>query len=411
MRACSTSNEQIINNDKFINKALAMPTLIKAGLTPKHLKYAGWFNSDEHIAALAFYIVHNKADIEQALRVLEDTSKWQAHAISKGISRNEVIGLNDAQLKVRVKLRQFGVSSELLRASTWFNSEEQARVLIRLVKNDHCHVRDALESLKGLSKDGLALMPMLCETMALQEAEGICRKIQASWQVIEISKGSDSSLVLSFDNKYQFTLYQRGKEHGLEKAEVLRLNWFNSPSHLRLYNKLCHRHFENIRDYTCMAEDELSDELVAGEKVKSIRNVLRLIDGTTPLQAELMYKYGYSKNEVAQLNSFQAKAVLEIRQPKLGASVMKQQGWLDSQQKLDTLKYVIRDPRFSVNVNAYENVCNLFDLLSTYQDDDFERVFRENVQVKQPARPDVDVILHFTEYVRRRNDNKKCVLQ
>lgn len=153
------SREEVsgLNENQIV--ALGDPELRRRGLTAELLRNNPGFITPAHTEALLYLMIRRTPPLSAAaaLEELKGLNGHGAEAIAAGIPRQEVLGLNNYQVSALRKLRELGLTSELLRANPWFNTFDHERALLYLMqeRQDPLSAVDAMNALNGLDRDAL----------------------------------------------------------------------------------------------------------------------------------------------------------------------------------------------------------------------------------------------------------------
>lgn len=151
----SVPNESTIGLNEFQKNALKI--LHNDGLTPTHLR--GWnsnkgYFTPEHVEALTFLIRNRSLSPEIAISELCDLDRHHAAAITRGLSKNDVIGLTAPQIMAIEHLKEYGVDSTHLRSwkGKYFGMTHY-HALKYLLENFRVQPNIAIFELNGLTQE------------------------------------------------------------------------------------------------------------------------------------------------------------------------------------------------------------------------------------------------------------------
>lgn len=157
----STVSEESTIGLSYYQK-LALQDLGKEGLTARHLRSwhadRGFFGS-AHIEGLAYLIRKCGLQPKKAVKELCDLERDQVEAITRGLVREEVIGLHNFQILTLEAYKKHGLTAIILRKwSGDFFSPEHYAALGCLLEKHHIQPEAAILELSGLNVDQVRSM-------------------------------------------------------------------------------------------------------------------------------------------------------------------------------------------------------------------------------------------------------------
>lgn len=145
------------------HKIEALRILKESGLTEKDL--AHWHGNcdfeESHKNALIYLIhTHSMAPMD-AIVEINELDPSQVFGISKGLTRNQVIGLNYYQIMALLKLQKYGLSAEALKSWSIYHDFEEGHLnaltyLIRVYGMKPLDAITEMTDLNGNQADGIA---------------------------------------------------------------------------------------------------------------------------------------------------------------------------------------------------------------------------------------------------------------
>jgi hypothetical protein len=409
----------------------------------------------------------------QLRALLHGWEEWQIKGLNPVqlqtlTSLSSIDGLRKDMIGVPAKSNLPG----LLRERQWFNHEHHFKVLQKMVARYGYSYAKSIDSLQGLSefqlqalrhgmeyglevddvrnKDWLsdeekvnALLHLLV-AHDKEKALAFCDDVEHTWQLRALCNADSEKEVdeiLRLHHPVQLLAVEDLGCYGLRMSDFADNKWFSSEYHLLILKHLveaaCTKVHKAVRQELMTIRQDFVKES-KGKTDKEVENLdarlkkieedyvgieanryrkaaevcLRAIARITPLQAQVMFYRKYShKNKVIHLNEFQARAIIEIKHPRLSSADVENQHWLYSEERLTAFKYLLRDNRINGLPHyrhGYEIVCNK---LSTWTDKDFANV----VNNPQPNNgmfsvPEVGKIIDEYKRAQEEEQRGKCTV-
>jgi hypothetical protein len=148
--------------------------------------------------------------VHDAIKLVDGLDKSQARGVAFGLEREDVIGLNEAQVAAlqTCKTSRNGLTGADLRGKDWFDSRSHGEAFERLLQNKFFTVKEALLELDGL--DGYRAYQIAAGTRSRDDIVGL-----TPWQLYAL------------DNSELF-------KNGLRGHHLRGKDWFNSASNVRM---------------------------------------------------------------------------------------------------------------------------------------------------------------------------------
>ncbi|HLB57678.1 MAG TPA: hypothetical protein VJL60_02565 [Gammaproteobacteria bacterium] len=118
----------------------------------KLLNEQAWLSDDFQEEALIFLLMIKKMELQKAFDEIKDLSRSQLKAIYKGLTKEEIIGLDENKLAALMDLKEWGLTREDVNSIAHFTAAH-TRALQYLMKKGDLSPTEVIEHVKTVSRD------------------------------------------------------------------------------------------------------------------------------------------------------------------------------------------------------------------------------------------------------------------
>lgn len=291
------------------------------GMTVKHLQGKEQWLNFYHFKALGELLEARQMLVDDAMAVIHQLNQTQAKGIFLGLTREEVLPLNNIQIEALIVFKPYGITAEHLRNKSWFNHIDHIEALKELIVNSQMSSNDAMNEIDQFTREEAQLI-----------IAGYSRT-----EILGLTLLNRSELK-SFDlNITHLIALTKFTSYGITPANLQGKDWFNDLDHIRALSYL----LENTEFSLVDALKEI--ELLNKYQAKGIA-------------------HGLSKKDVLVLSSIHINAVITFKKSGITPKHLTNKDWFNDDSYIAALHYL-----FDVHKKSADDAINEIDQLNPEQ--------------------------------------------